>query len=97
MGRSTKIPDPRLSVDKSDYTAGMKLAKVLAAQGAFQQSIALMRSLDVLPNEGAQEGRNLWRETNLDYACALIGAKQFRKALDAIAQGAPLAREHGRR
>ena len=45
-----------------------------------------MRSLDVLPNEGAQEGRNLWRETNLDYACALIGAKQFRKALDAIAQ-----------
>lgn len=76
----------RLSVDKSDYTAGMKLAKVLAAQGAFQQSIALMRSLDVLPNEGAQEGRNLWRETNLDYACALIGAKQFRKALDAIAQ-----------
>lgn len=48
-----------------NYYLGLKLATCLMHTKKFEQGISLMTDMAVLPNEGASEGRNSWRETQL--------------------------------
>jgi tetratricopeptide (TPR) repeat protein len=55
-----------------NYYLGLLLAKCYMYNDRFEAGIGLMKALRVLPNEGASEGRNVWRETNLHAAIAAI-------------------------
>lgn len=48
-----------------NYYLGLKLATCFMHTKKFEQGISLMTDMAVLPNEGASEGRNSWRETQL--------------------------------
>ncbi|SMC73025.1 DUF5107 domain-containing protein [Pedobacter africanus] len=48
-----------------NYYLGLKLARCFMYTQNLEQGIALMANMTVLPNEGASEGRNSWRETHL--------------------------------
>jgi len=48
-----------------NYYLGLKLATCFMHTKKFEQGISLMTEMAVLPNEGASEGRNSWRETQL--------------------------------
>jgi hypothetical protein len=43
----------------------------------YEEGIGLMSGLQVLPNEGASEGRNVWRETNLYAAIAALAENRY--------------------
>lgn len=68
-----------------NYYLGLQLAKCFLKTGRFAEGISLLESLVVLPNEGASEGRNVWRETNLLAAIDAIVAKEWNQALAFIA------------
>ncbi|WP_316813412.1 DUF5107 domain-containing protein [Pedobacter heparinus] len=63
-----------------NYYLGLKLAKCFMYTQKFEQGISLMTNMTVLPNEGASEGRNSWRETHLLCAFNAIESKNWKKA-----------------
>jgi len=69
-----------------NYYLGLQLAKCLMYTSGFKEGIALMNKLNVLPNEGASDGRNIWRETHLLAALKAIDEKNWQQALHYIDQ-----------
>jgi tetratricopeptide (TPR) repeat protein len=67
-----------------NYYLGLQLAKCLMHTAAFDESIALMNALNVLPNEGASAGRNAWKETHLLAAIKAITEKNWQQAINYI-------------
>jgi tetratricopeptide (TPR) repeat protein len=60
-----------------NYYSGLQLAKCYMYNEAWEEGIRLMKELRVLPNEGASEGRNVWRETNLHAAIDALVYKRY--------------------
>lgn len=67
-----------------NYSLSLYLAKMLEITGNYEACVNLLAKTDVLPNEGATEGREIWRNANLGNALELILKKQYKKALTAI-------------
>jgi len=66
-----------------NYYLGLQLAKCLMHTANLDEGITLMSRLKVLPNEGALDGRNVWRETHLHTALQAMG-NNWQKALKHI-------------
>nr|WP_121270305.1 DUF5107 domain-containing protein [Pedobacter schmidteae] len=64
-----------------NYYLGLKLARCFMHTQKFEQGISLMTNMSVLPNEGASEGRNSWRETQLRCALNAIDMRNPKKAI----------------
>lgn len=67
-----------------NYYLGLHLAKCFMHTRRFQDGIALMHKLEVLPNEGASDGRNIWKETHLFAALEAMDEKNWQKAIGYI-------------
>jgi len=67
-----------------NYVIGLKRGKTLYKTGQYQKSINLLKHLTVLPNEGAYEGREVYRNANLYYAIDCLSAKKYQQAKTAI-------------
>lgn len=63
-----------------NYYLGLQLAGYYMHNGQYGEGIQLMKALNVLPNEGASEGRNVWRETHLHAAIAAIVRGEHERA-----------------
>lgn len=72
-----------------NYYLGLHYAKVLEMNKNYLACIALMKKIKVLPNEGATEGRTIWRFANIGNALDMMKSKNYRKSLESIG----LARE----
>ena len=72
--------------DETDYMIGMALADLYNKSGDPQASIDLMKRLNVLPYEGTQEGRDLWRDAHLTMAMRQIDARKYAAAGRSIAE-----------
>ena len=59
---------------------GLYLARCYMQTNDFEAGIALMNKLNVLPNEGAVDGHNIWRETYLSAALKAIEIEDWDKA-----------------
>jgi Tfp pilus assembly protein PilF len=70
----------------TNYYLGLQYAKVLLRLEKYSDCIGLLKKLQVLPNEGATEGRTIWHNANMAKAMEWIKAEKFRKALENIAQ-----------
>jgi Tfp pilus assembly protein PilF len=75
------IANERFMQYPDNYYLGLHLAKCFMRTRRFQDGIALMHELDVLPNEGASDGRNIWRETHLLAALEATDEKNWQKAI----------------
>lgn len=73
--RAIAVLQEQYALNRTDYSVGMELAKTLSLSGDYRAAVELMKDIEVLPYEGAQEGRNLWRESNLRRAARLIAAE----------------------
>jgi len=69
-----------------NYYLGLNLAKQLSLNGEPEACVKLLAKLSVLPNEGATDGYNLWRESNLLVAMDLYKSKKYKLAIPYIAQ-----------
>jgi len=73
--RATLIAEKAAALHPDNYYLGLQLAKCYMQTQNFEKGIALMQNIHVLPNEGASEGRNSWRETHLLTALSAIDKK----------------------
>ncbi|HSO88412.1 MAG TPA: DUF5107 domain-containing protein [Draconibacterium sp.] len=67
-----------------NYYLGLQFAKVLEMNGKYSECVSLLQNIKVLPNEGATEGRTIWRNANIGQTLDLMKAKNYRKALVSI-------------
>lgn len=67
-----------------NYIMGMLYAKTLLATGQYGKCDTLLSTLNIIPFEGATEGRVMYRESKLQQAVKLMGAGQYKKALPLI-------------
>lgn len=72
-----------------NYYLGLHYAKMMELNKDYKGCINLIKKIQVLPNEGATEGRTIWRFANIGNALELINSKNYRKSLESI----KLARE----
>jgi len=68
-----------------NYYLGLNLARQLSLNNEHEACVNLLAKLQVLPNEGATAGYNLWRESNLMVAMDAYVAKKYSKATKFIA------------
>jgi hypothetical protein len=68
-----------------NYYLGLIYAKTLLLNEKYQEGITYMRALKVLPNEGATDGRVLWKELNLMQSVLNFKAKKYADALKNVA------------
>ncbi|MGV8133666.1 MAG: DUF5107 domain-containing protein [Mangrovibacterium sp.] len=67
-----------------NYSLSLHLAKMFEITGNYESCVNRLAKTEVLPNEGATEGRDLWRNANLGNALELVHKKQYQKALASI-------------
>jgi tetratricopeptide (TPR) repeat protein len=63
-----------------NYYLGLHLAKCYMQIKNFEAGITLLKNITVLPNEGASDGRNSWREIHLHAAMAAMAEKDWQQA-----------------
>jgi len=67
-----------------NYYLGLQYARILEQEKKYTNCISLLKNIQVLPNEGASEGRTIWRNSNIGNALDLMDAGKFRNAIDNI-------------
>ena len=67
-----------------NYYLGLHYAKMLQRNGNYSACVSLLQKIAVLPNEGATEGRTIWRFANIGKALDEMKTKNFKKALESI-------------
>ena len=86
-GNFTKAEDlarEYYSKNPENYYLGLLYARMLEVNKKYQACITLLRKMKVLPNEGATESRNVWKNANIGYALDQIKVKNYSKALESI-------------
>lgn len=71
-------------INKENSYINLLLAKAYLRHKQYKKGLRLMKSIQILPNEGSLEGRNVWRETNLNYAILCIQKGKYSNALKCI-------------
>ncbi|MGL5681888.1 MAG: DUF5107 domain-containing protein [Marinifilaceae bacterium] len=70
----------------NNYNIGLKYAAALSSHGEYDRCIDYLSQLKVLPNEGAMEGRIVYRNANLFSAINNIKSGNYTQALQRIEQ-----------
>ncbi|HLG39581.1 MAG TPA: DUF5107 domain-containing protein [Chitinophagaceae bacterium] len=71
---------------KENYIIGMLYAKTLLLNQKYRECDVLLSTLNIIPFEGATEGRQLYREAKLMEAIDAMRAKNYKKALQFISE-----------
>lgn len=64
-----------------NYIISLDYARHLLNNKKYTQCLSILKKTEVLPYEGAREGRNIYRKANLSQAVLLIQEKNFNRAL----------------
>ncbi|TRX32029.1 DUF5107 domain-containing protein [Flavobacterium sp. ZT3R18] len=78
--------EPFYKNHKDNYIIGMLFAKTLLRNKKYVQADAFLTKLQILPFEGATAGRQLYHEAKLMQAVTEMKNKQYKKALQFIAE-----------
>jgi predicted Zn-dependent protease len=78
------IAERYYDMSPDNYIMGMLYAKALLLNGKYEQCVQLLGKLDILPYEGATDGRLLYRESKLMLALQRMKSKSFREALHEV-------------
>lgn len=83
--KALAITEPFYKKHKENYLMGMLYAKTLLLNKKYSEADAFLTKLEILPFEGATAGRQLYHEAKLMQALAEMKNKQYKKALQLIA------------
>ena len=89
MGNIPKAEELALKFyDKNpqNYYLGLHYAKLLEMDKKYSACIRLLQNIRVLPNEGATDGRTIWRNANISNGLDLMKTGKYQKALESIAK-----------
>lgn len=68
-----------------NYLIGMLYAKALMLNKQYDAANKILQTIEVLPNEGATEGRQLYEETQLMLALDVLQKKNYQQSLHYVA------------
>lgn len=68
----------------TNYYIGLKYAGTLNKMGKYNDALSLLEKLQVLPNEGAYAGREVYRSANLNQSLEYIKRNNYQMALQKI-------------
>lgn len=78
------VVEPFYREHPGDYIMGMLYAKTLLLNKRYKESDALLSRLNIIPFEGATDGRELYREAKLMQAIQEIQKNNYKKGLQFI-------------
>lgn len=84
--KALAVVEPFYKGHKDNYIMGMLYAKTLLLTKKYAVADALLTQLQILPFEGATAGRQLYHEAKLMQAVTEMKNKQYKKALQFIAE-----------
>jgi hypothetical protein len=84
--KALAVVEPFYKGRKDNYIMGMLYAKTLLLNKKYATADALLTQLEILPFEGATAGRQLYHEAKLMQAVMEMEKKQYKKALQFIAE-----------
>ena len=67
-----------------NYYLGLFYANMLEQNKKYDACVNLLLKMKVLPNEGATDSRNVWKNANIGNALDLMKTKNYKKALENI-------------
>lgn len=67
--------------DPENYRIGLRYAKLLSDNERYDKSLSILSALEVLPNEGAYEGRVVYRNAHLKKSIDCLKKRQYARAL----------------
>jgi len=67
-----------------NYILGLHCAKVLEMNHKYSDCVNMLLKIRVLPNEGATDGRTVWRNANIGNALDLMKNRKYRKAVESV-------------
>lgn len=70
---------------RGNYVIGMLNVKALMINGQYDKANSILNAIQILPYEGATDGRQLYRETQLMLAVGQMKIKNYKNALKYIA------------
>jgi tetratricopeptide (TPR) repeat protein len=85
-GKSLAAGEKYYNLDKDNYLVGMLYAQSLIANEKYAEAKKVMTSIYILPNEGATDGRDLYKESVLMLAVNEMKKKNYSKALAYVAE-----------
>ncbi|MFT3704388.1 MAG: DUF5107 domain-containing protein [Agriterribacter sp.] len=77
---------PFYNTHRDNYIMGMLYAKTLLLNKAYKKADQTLSTLNIIPFEGATDGRSLYREAKLMQAIELMQQKNYKKAQTFIQQ-----------
>ena len=83
--KALAVTEPFYKKHKENYVIGMLYAKTLLLNKKYAAADAFLTKLEILPFEGAIAGRQLYHEAKLMQAVTEMKSKQYKKALQFIA------------
>ncbi|MCU0352192.1 MAG: DUF5107 domain-containing protein [Cytophagales bacterium] len=72
--------------DHESYILGQQKARLLSQMGRYRECVEFMKTLNLLPNEGASGAHSLFREANIRYAIQLLKIRKNAEALIYLTQ-----------
>jgi predicted Zn-dependent protease len=82
--QALQVAEEYKALSKGNYVMEMLYTKSLLANKMYTDANALLKTIEILPNEGATGGRKLYEETQLMLALQEMKNKHFDKALEYI-------------
>lgn len=84
--KALSVVEPFYKAHKDNYIMGILYAKTILLNKKYAEADAILTQLKILPFEGATVGRQLYHEAKLMQAVSNIKVKQYKKALQFIAE-----------
>ncbi len=72
------------TANKNNYLMEALLIKSLSAGGEYAKAARLLEQINILPNEGATDGREIYREVQLMLAIENLANKKFKQAQEYV-------------
>ena len=79
-----QIIEPYFKKDKSNYIAGLVYIKCLMLNDKYRNAEKVLNTINVLPNEGAADGRKYYEETKLMLALDFLQKGKYKLALQKV-------------
>ncbi len=84
-GKAAEVASQYTKKFPGNYYLGLLYAKILLKTGQYAGAATVLKNIHVLPNEGATEGRRLYKEAHLMLALDAMEKHHYKKAKDEIA------------
>ena len=84
--KALSVTGPYYKSHPHDFIIGSLHAQNLLLNRKYKEADALLKTINILPHEGATNGREMYREAKLMQAAQLMGKKNFREALKFIGE-----------